>query len=220
MLVEGTSRKRTARTPTKRRRTFVAYALALALLWVALAWVAASALIVSADLPHADALVVLAGSSAYVERTHLAAQLYREGRAPVVLLTNDNQLSGWSSAEQRNPLFVERALSELTSAGVPRERIEVLSQPVASTHDEARALREYAAAHKLRALLAVTSAYHTRRALWTLRRVFAGSNIEIGMTPVAPGEQTPKPYAWWLSRRGWQSVTVEYGKLIYYHVHY
>lgn len=202
----------------RRKRTLIACALLL--LWPLLAWAAARALIVRAELPHADALVVLAGSSTYVERTRLAAELYRAGRAPLVLLTNDNERGGWSSAEQRNPFFVERAIGELVGAGVPRTRIEALPQPVASTHDEARVLRDYAAAHNLRALLVVTSAYHSRRALWTLRRVGADSGIEIGVVPVAPGAQTPAPAGWWLEWRGWQFVAGEYVKLLYYHTHY
>jgi uncharacterized SAM-binding protein YcdF (DUF218 family) len=189
-------------------------------LWSLVAWAAARALVVRADIAHADAVAVLAGSSAYVERTRLAAQLYAEGRASVVLLTNDNERGGWSSAEQRNPFFVERAVGELTAAGVPREHIVVLPQPVASTYDEAHALRDYAAAHDLRALLVVTSAYHSRRALWTLRRVFAGSNVEVGLAAVAPGAQTPAPALWWLSGRGWRVVAGEYVKLFYYRIHY
>jgi len=197
------------------------FAVLLVLLWPFGAWTAARALVVHAELAQADALVVLAGSSAYVERTRLAAELYRAGRAPVILLTNDNEPSGWSDAEQRNPLFVERAVAELTAAGVPRAQIEILSPPVASTYDEARALRDYAARQKLRSLLVVTSAYHSRRALWTLRRVFAGSNVELGLEPVAPGtRETPAPALWWLSLRGWSSVAGEYVKLLYYHARY
>lgn len=212
-----------AQTTTRGRRTRARwrFALLLVLLWPLVAWTAARALIVRADLAHADALVVLAGSSAYVERTHLAAELYRAGRAPVVLLTNDNEPSGWSEAAQRNPLFVERAVAELTEAGVPRAEIDILPQPVASTHDEARALRAYALSHNLRSLLFVTSAYHSRRAWWTLRRVFAGSNVELGLEPVAPGTPaTPAPAVWWLSLRGWPSVAGEYVKLLYYHARY
>jgi uncharacterized SAM-binding protein YcdF (DUF218 family) len=214
LVAQGTTRRRHA-------RTWLRFALLLALLWPLIAWAAARALIVRADLAHADALVVLAGSSAYSERTHLAAELYRAGRAPVILLTNDHEASGWSSAEQRNPLFVERAIAELTGRGVPRAQIEVLPQPVASTYDEARALKDYARSHNLRSLLAVTSAYHSRRALWTLRRVLADASVEIGLQPVAPGtEETPAPAIWWLSARGWPSVAGEYVKLLYYHARY
>jgi len=188
--------------------------------WAVGARFAAEALVVSEELERADALVVLAGSSAYVERTARAAELYREGRAPVVVLTNDGQLSGWSNESQSNPTFVERARRELIRGGVPNEHIEVLSRRVASTHDEAVLLREYADGYSLHSLLVVTSGYHSRRALWTFRRAFEGSDVEVGVSKVEPGLQTPTPGTWWLSPRGWQSVAGEYVKMVYYRVSY
>lgn len=188
--------------------------------WELLAWCGAQALVVSAEMPEADAVVVLSGSAGYVERTRQAARLFYEGRAPRVVLTNDGQRGGWSNAEQRNPYFVERAAAELRRGGVPAERIEVLPQPVAGTHDEAVVVRQYAAAKGVRSLLVVTSAYHSRRALWTLRRVFAGSGVEVGLNAAPLGSGTPSPGAWWLSPRGWQLVAGEYLKFIYYWLHY
>ena len=167
---------------------------ALALLaWSLAAWGAARWLVVvRADLPQADALAVLAGSSTYIERSRRAAELFREGRAPRVLLTNDGQRGGWSAAEERNLLFVERAAEELRRAGVPPEKIEVIPQTVSSTHEEAVRLREYAGAHGLRSMLVVTSGYQSRRALWTMRRVFDGSGISVGVHAVEPGLQAPR----------------------------
>jgi len=185
-----------------------------------LAWVAAEALIVSADLAHADALVVLAGSSTYLERTRHAAQLFNDGRAPRIILTNDDLKSGWSAEEERNPLFVERAAEELKRLGVPSEKIEIVPGRVVSTYDEAVRLRQYARERGLRSILVVTSAYQSRRAIWTLRRVFQGSDIVIGMDPVAPGEQAPSSATWWRHRLGWKLVPGEYGKMIYYWIHY
>lgn len=193
--------------------------LALAL-WSLLAWVAARALIVSVELERADALVVLSGSGAYVERTARAAQLLKDGRAPKIVLTNDSMIGPWSQEEERNPTFTERAVTELRRAGVPPERIEILPQPVANTYDEAVLVRQYAASHGLRSILVVTSSYHSRRALWTLRRVFEGSNVEIGLDAVAPGQQLPRPFIWWLKPFGWRMVALEYLKIIYYFFHY
>lgn len=187
--------------------------------WELLAWGGARALMVSAEMPRAEALVVLSGSTSYVERARRAAQLFHEGRAPRVVLTDDGGRSGWSNAEQRNPYFVERAAAELLSAGVPAENIEVLPRAVSGTHDEAVLLREYAGTKGMRSLLVVTSAYHSRRALWTLRRVFAGSGVEVGLS-APPGVQTPSPAWWWLSARGWQVVAGEYLKFTYYWLHY
>lgn len=188
--------------------------------WCLLAWGAARLLVVDEDLPQADALVVLSGSGAYVERTRRAAELWKEGRAPQIVLTNDNQRGGWSVAEQRNPFFVERAFQELERAGVPEEKIVVLPEAVGSTYDEALLLRRYAAAKNLHSMLIVTSGYHSRRALWTMRRVFEGTGVAVGIKAAAPGEQSPPHATWWLHLEGWRMVALEYVKLVYYHVEY
>jgi len=40
----------------------------------------------------------------------------------------------------------------------------------------------------------VTSAYHSRRALWTFQRVFSDSGVKLGLDPVPTGQQTPGPW--------------------------
>ncbi|HKR61728.1 MAG TPA: ElyC/SanA/YdcF family protein, partial [Pyrinomonadaceae bacterium] len=184
--------------------------------WSLLAWGSASALITKADLAKADVIVVLANPSAFVERTRHAADLWKSGRAPRILLTNENLLSSWSEKEQRNPLFSDRATKELTGSGVPADKIEVLPKMVANTFEEAVAAREYAQANKLRSILIVTSAYHSRRALWTFQTVFRDTGIAIGLDPVAPGFQTPSPATWWLKPAAWKVVALEYPKYLYY----
>jgi len=192
----------------------------LLMTWPFVAWFAASSLIVQREVRRADMIVVLSGSTSYRERTRLAATLFREGRAPKIFLTNDGQPSGWSSAEQRNPLFVERAVLELQQAGIPLDKIEAFPDTVASTHDEVTLLRAVASQRNLHAIIFVTSAYHSRRTQWPLQRVFKGSDVQIGLFAVLPGEDTPSPGTWWLSGRGWQMVAGEYSKLIYYRVKY
>lgn len=190
------------------------------LLWPLVAWIGARLLITEAPLEKADAIVVLGGSASYEERSRLAAELLLAARAPRILLTNDNTRGPWSSSEQRNPFFYERALASLKSAGVAEDRIEVLQQPVTSTYEEAELVRQYATEHKLRSVLIVTSAYHSRRALWTFSRVFRDTGIAVGLVNVDPGIDSPPPAAWWLSRRGWRLVPTEYMKMIYYVVKY
>ena len=182
--------------------------------WTIVAAVAPRALIVSAPLASADAIVVLSGSSAYLERTQKAAQLYREGRAPLVLLTDDHTRGGWSSAQQRNPFFVERATEELIKAGVPAERIRIVPGDPASTRDEALIISDYAVAEKLRSVLVVTSAYHSRRALRSLQQTFAGTGAIVGLESPAPASS--QSAFWWLRPAGWRTVGSEFVKLIYY----
>lgn len=186
--------------------------------WTLLAWLAATHLIVSAPLPRADAIVILSGSACFLERTQEAAELYSSKVASRVVLTNDNLQGTWSSAEQRNPFFYERARDNLVLIGVPQQRIEVIHQPVTSTYDEAETVRDYAQAQGFKSILVVTSGYHSRRALWTLQRVFKDSNVQVGMQAVETGIQTPSPLTWWLHPVGWKMVAGEYVKSAYYHL--
>lgn len=195
------------------RRRLLKVLLLLLLAWVILAWVAARALMVNAEIGSADALVVLSGSSSYVERTQRAAELYRQGRAPVVLLTNDHTRGGWSSALQTNPFFVDRAIDELTKQGVPAERIRIVPGVAASTQSEAVIVKDYAASQGLRSILIITSAYHSRRALRTFRKTFEGTGVVIGLEPSSSA--SPAAF-WWLRPSGWRDVAGEYVKLIYY----
>lgn len=187
-------------------------------LWVLVAWAAAKLLIVNSPLAPADVIVVLSGSAVYRERTQRAAEYYRQGLASRILLTNDNLRGEWSSAEQRNPFFYERARDNLFRLDVPADRVEVLPTTVTGTYDEALALREYAVTNKLRSLLVVTSAYHSRRVLWTFGKVFRQTGIAINVQSVEAGAQTPPPLTWWLHLRGWEMVAGEYGKNVYYRI--
>jgi uncharacterized SAM-binding protein YcdF (DUF218 family) len=200
----------------KSARHLLLYCILLLAAWSLAAWAAARALIVRAELPRADCIAVLSGASVYKERVRYAARLFKEGRAPKIILTNDGIESGWSTVEQRNPLFVERERDELKLAGVPPDDIVILPGQVTSTFDEAEALRAFAAAHHVRSMLVVTSAYHSRRALRTLRGVFAGSNVEIGLDAPPLGEESPVPLTWWLKPAGWRMVAGEYLKMLYY----
>lgn len=203
-----------------RRRHILGVAVFCLALWPLMAWVGAQLLIVKVELSSVDAIVVLSGSSTYVERADWAAKLYREGRAPVIILTNDRLTSGWSRTEERNPYFYELAANELQQRGVPATKIEVVSQIGSGTYEESLRLRDYATAHKLKRLLVVTSAYHSRRALWSLRRACEGSEIEVGIDSPLPGWQTPSPTTWWWHRWGWKVVAGEYVKMIYYWMQY
>ena len=205
---------------TPRRRVLLVASLSVVVLWPIFAWLAAQLLIVKAELPSADAIVVLSGSSTYRERTAWAAKLYREGRAPIVILTNDSLIGGWDRVEERNPYFYELAAKELQQGGVPAEKIQVVSDIALGTYEESLGLRDYATAHKLNRLLIVTSAYHSRRALWSMRRASERSGIEVGLDSPPPGWQTPAPSIWWMRRKGWRVVAGEYVKMIYYWLRY
>ena len=204
----------------KIRKRAIIGVLVVAILWPCLAWGAARLLIVKSELTSADAIVVLSGPATYIERADWAAKLYREGRAPVILLSNEGLMSGWSSADQRNLYFHELAARQLEQRGVPANNIQVVSNIGAGTYEESLRLREYASTHNLKRLMIVTSAYHSRRALWSLRRASQGTDIQLGIDGPPPGWQTPPPSSWWLRKWGWRVVAGEYVKLVYYRLSY
>lgn len=173
-------------------------------------------LIVRSEPLSGDALVVLAGSPLYNERIEHAIELYKHGRARAIILTNDGVRGGWSRRHQRNVSPMERGSDAILEAGINAASIVLLRQRVRSTYDEAVAVRAALQASAIRRVVIVTSAYHSRRALWIFRRVLENDGVLIGIDPVPPGRLTPPPEAWWRSRRGWHSVALEYMKLPYY----
>jgi uncharacterized SAM-binding protein YcdF (DUF218 family) len=190
------------------------------LVWSLLAWVGARALIVRSELAQADALVVLSGGPFYEERTRHAAELFKRGRAPRLVLTDDGIKGPWSFEKERNPTFTELEVEELLRAGVEARSIEIIPQQVSSTYEEAVLVRDYAQARGLRSVLVVTSPYHSRRALWVWQRVFRESGILVGLDPADTGGHSPSPATWWWHWRGWSSVAPEYPKMLYYWLNY
>lgn len=204
------------RNPKSAFKKVFLFLLVFLVVWIPLSWIAARALIVEHPIQHADMIVVLGGSSTYIERTHKAAELWKEGRAPKIFLTNDGQKGGWSNEEWRNPYFIERAKKELLNQGVSEDAVESSTQIVNSTQDEAKLLKDILPKKNVRSVLIVTSPYHTRRAYRTIKNELADTGIEVGIVSPKTGEQSPQPYLWWLSPQGWNLVAGEYLKTVYY----
>lgn len=203
-----------------RRIKFLVFLLVAGVVWVVCAPLLATRLIVEKPLEKADAILVLGGSATYIERTHKAAELYKKGIAPRIFLTDDGERAGWSKKEQRNPPYFELAKRALAAQGVPEDAIKVLPGEVTGTDWEARVLSQEIETSGLKSVLLVTSAYHSRRALWTFEKFLAGKDVSIGLEHAPTGEQTPAPRFWWLSPRGWQMVAGEYVKLAVYWAYY
>lgn len=193
----------------------LAYVVLGVCVWSLVAWAASRALIVESNARcDVDAIIVLAGADSYRARAARAAELYAEGCAPFVVLTNDGMRGGWSQTEQRTLMYVERARRELQRAGVPQERIIILPKVMSGTHDEAIHVRDEAERRGWRRLMIVTSPYHTRRARWSFRRAFDGSGTEVYCQSARFDDDAPA--VWWLDAKGWRDVAGEYVKFAYY----
>jgi len=132
-------------------------------------------------LIQSDAIVLLAGN--YQERAPAAAMLYRDGYAPLVILTNDGIFSSWSSKYGRNLYQVEWATEELVKLGVPREKILQLPFYGSSTLFDALAVKRQLSKSGLKKIILVTSDYHTRRTLWTFKQVLQQCPTQLTVYP-------------------------------------
>ncbi len=205
-----------------RKRILIAAVILVAgvLIWVVTAPFFYSNLMVQRQLKRADAILVLGGSSTYKERTKKAAELFRRGVSERILLTDDGGYAGWSQEEQRNPPFAYLAQQELISNGVSEEKIEILAPEVTGTIYEARVLKTRFEKEGWKSVIVVTSAYHTRRALWTFEEEMSSDDVEIGIYAPKPGDQTPETDFWWMNFKGWKIVVGEYVKLVAYWLFY
>src|SRR4029079_18292721 len=129
-------KKSTIRTKAARRRRFLLIALLLFVASPVAAWCAAHILIVRAEMPSPDAIVILSGSGTYLERANWAAKLYREGRAPLIVLTDDGLIGGWDNREQRNRHYHEMTARRLQQEGVPADRIQLAPGIALGTYEE------------------------------------------------------------------------------------
>jgi uncharacterized SAM-binding protein YcdF (DUF218 family) len=172
-------------------------------------------LVVGDPLPtRADAIVVLAGS--IPDRALEAADLYRSGVAPVVVVTRERLPRGEASLLARGVRLPEGdtlTLAALQGLGVPREAIHVLRRRTRSTESEAATIARWACGRHLRRVVVVTSRYHTRRARLILRRSL-GPGVALAIRPSRYDGFAAA--AWWHDRRDAKSVLSEYQKLTHY----
>lgn len=190
----------------------ISFAAVLAIgVWVAVAPMLAGWLVIERPIEDPDSIVVLAGGAAIVERNRFAAELYRQGVAHRVLLTNDGLRGGWDAREQQNPDYSELARRELVAGGVPDSAITILPEVVTGTRDEALLISKISAEIGLRRILIVTSPHHTRRAF--------GAFESVGHPDLGVGIRSPPAVDdrfWYFSANGWRDVGCEYLKLAYY----
>lgn len=158
----------------------------------------------------ADAIVVLAGSYA---RPLYAADLYLEGHAPVVYLsdppvTENTLLLRRAGVDMPRHSEVYRRL--LIDKGVPGQAIRVYGENVISTAEEAEALGKILGRGPVSILL-VTSPVHVRRAKLVFERALPKAEI---YTLATPYENFPRN--WWSDRGAAIDVVLECIKFVHY----
>ena len=155
----------------------------------------AEGLIREDSLVKADVIVALAGDYR-CNREKRAAELWRQGWADNVVVSGMSYAGGIHTGEA--------ARKYVMSLGVPGEKISMISETL-NTRVEARALDELMRERGWNSAIIVTSAFHSRRATYTIERAAPGRSFYSSPVPTGSPEWTPR--AWW-SRRDDVYVTV------------
>jgi uncharacterized SAM-binding protein YcdF (DUF218 family) len=172
-------------------------------------------LIVNEPLEKADVLVVLAGAE--VERWLEAADLYREGYAPHLLLSpgyEDPLGSELRARGIRYPRPIDVHRDAIVQLGVPAQAIEIMPLGYDNTAAEAAGVRAIAPGRGWRRLIVVTSKYHTRRVRFAFERELRDTGIDIQVRGSRYDRATPD--RWWSKRSDLRFVISELQKLIAY----
>jgi len=162
--------------------------------------------IVNESLDHADAIIVLSDDNFYADRVTRAAELFREGKAPMVVASGRRLRPYAGIAELMQHDLVER--------GVPRENILVFPQDADNTREEAQALRALVVQKKWHSLMIVTSNYHTRRASYIFRHIFPQGPQGVDLAVVSARDGDFDPEQWWEKRKSLKELTQEVAGLM------
>ncbi|MDC0335368.1 YdcF family protein [Pseudodesulfovibrio sp.] len=168
---------------------------------------------VNDDPIQADYILPLAGDG---HRMLKAAELYRQGYAPVILLSNSVkkppsrlQQLHWKmgfpkySREQYLGLL-------LPLVGAETAKLEPFGDGHVSTVEEAEALRQHLNG-EIKKLLIVTSPYHARRAKMIFEEILPDCTLAVTVTE----EDSFEPH-WWKNQRSAQNLIMEFAKTVHY----
>ncbi|WP_240419590.1 YdcF family protein [Paenibacillus periandrae] len=150
-------------------------------------------LIVNDKPIESDAIIVLTGGGQ--ERIHAAISLYREGFAPLVIISNAREDGIYES---------------IIKLGVPASNI-IKETKANSTYTNAQYTLNIMNEHNLKSALVVSSDYHMRRVKFNFNHIFSSSGIRL--TYCAAQTEYSSKY-WFSTRRNLNNTFDEYTKII------
>jgi uncharacterized SAM-binding protein YcdF (DUF218 family) len=159
---------------------------------------AAEEWIVDEPAAHADAIIVLSDDNFYADRATHAAELYRQGVAPVVVASGRRLRPSAGISELMEHDLVER--------GVPKDKIIRYPHDADNTREEAEMIGKIAKANHWKNVVIVTSNYHTRRARYIFGKVFP-AGITVSIASARDGDFDPE--RWWEKRKSVKLFTRE-----------
>lgn len=161
-------------------------------------------LLVSDRLQPADVVVAL-GGDANLDRLEMAVELYHEGLADALIIT-ETTVTAFTG--QQESLYLRQQAAAL---GVPDSAIYVTEVGATSTWDEARAVRKLMLRNDWTSCIAVTDPYHTRRVKIAFTQDFKAHDLTVSV--IYTPDHWYRPSTWFLSVDGRQTTLLEYIKL-------
>jgi uncharacterized SAM-binding protein YcdF (DUF218 family) len=149
---------------------------------------AAEGLIREDRLVKADAIVAMGGDNR-CNRERRAAELYHQGWADNVVVSGVSFAWGFHTGEAARRFVM--------GLGVPGEKISMISETL-NTRAEARELEALMRERGWNSAIIVTSAFHSRRATYTVEKASLGRSFY--SSPVPPGSPEWTPRDWWARR--------------------
>jgi uncharacterized SAM-binding protein YcdF (DUF218 family) len=156
----------------------------------------------------ADFILPLAGDPARLTK---AAEVYAEGFAPSVLLSNEwHRAVSIAASPTAHVDAADSRIAHLAALGVPSEQISTYGSSLLSTAEEAEALKTFLGRRKVTVLL-VTSPYQARRAKIIFERELPNVHCLIAW----PAKDKIRE-RWWRDKDSAVLVVTEIAKLIHY----
>jgi uncharacterized SAM-binding protein YcdF (DUF218 family) len=157
----------------------------------------------------ADAIIVL-GGEIEGERTRKAAELYHQGIAPKLILSDGTRMS-WRT------MAVDEVAALAAASGVPKSGL-LLEKHSRSTYENATYTKKVMLEQGLDSAVVVTTDWHAKRTQMTFDKVYLGTDIALSYcgTPDSRSDFT----AWWKDGEKQQTVLTEWAKLLIYWVKY
>ncbi|MFN0084197.1 MAG: YdcF family protein [Blastocatellia bacterium] len=150
------------------------------------------------ELVKSDVIVAL-GGDVRCNRERRGAELYHQGWAPKIVISGVQAAWGIHTADAGKRYLI--------SLGVPPEDIFMIRDTL-NTRTEIKALKQLMTENGWKTSILVTSAFHSRRAMFTAER--AKDEFVFRSSPVPPDPPEWQPDRWW-SRRGDLYITLREG---------
>jgi uncharacterized SAM-binding protein YcdF (DUF218 family) len=173
-----------------------------------------SAWIVSDQITHADAIVLLGGN--FHVRPQAAAELYRRGVADRILVSRTvDEL--WAPASGV-PTDFDLNRAALLKLGVPATAIQSFGTASANTRDEALAIKSWIARNGAANIVIPSEIFSARRVQWIFQRELADISVAIEVGAFDPPEYSWDD--WWTTENGVFAFQSELLKYVYYRLRY